>query len=883
MIREEVALLVALIGDAASREGFADCSVRRGAADQPEVLCEQGEQADTLLLLMPRREMPAFVEYGYRDPGSLRWTIVDRVRAPAIIGATEFLAWFTQTAVGLNRPVDRQLRTELLGEVDVTAVAFADLEAILLSEKTPILERRLAWLAITEATTLQERIQASRLSGPYLRVVDRFLVFAEDAHSRAGKRWSNEVNAYAVRRYIENATRQNGGEVSRFLTRMEHSGLIRLGNAAFHSRSDNGTSQRQQVFRIEDWARLGLLAGLSRQRAAIDVVDAREWVWSRIRTGAALSARNAALDLLLQFPQDPELVYLAALAMARLGARDEASEMLGKLIEDKDRAPSRPELERLVHALGGSAELTDDEPKWSYLFSEGRAGGEDRQAKLRLLVRDIVALSARIEKDAFAAAPRASAEAMARARRAFEGYKALSNWRPDDHYPAVNAAAMAALLGDQDAAASYASRAEIASASDTSYWGAASLAEALLIAGRTEEAVTAARQSARLARASDVGGDVASTRRQLKLLVERFPDAHRVAEQLPNLATVAFSGHMIPADMPATEASRHEAAMIEDLEQIYASQSIGTLFTALARGADIASAKAALQATEAKVALHVVLPFDPVQFRKHSVSVRKRTGEREWGKDFDDLIARAAAITVVCRKPMPEADRWAAIVVGNEVITGLALLHSDQQASERCLLVAVSAGGSPSSPEGTVALVNEWERHGLPVIVRPCGWRQPLSGDAPRKLPLPFQVLASIRAASMGINTDAILGAMPAGVSVVSRSGEGIDVSMPASGEALSVLAGLAHRHDLRCFADYVHVRGGVVSPKATDDFPEAAAIPPGTLLTTDTLAAVARFRFHRMVDVSPIGIRERDRKGQKGVRDLAPSQPVYRLTPAIA
>jgi adenylate cyclase len=228
---------------------------------------------------------------------------------------------------------------------------------------------------------------------------------------------------------------------------------------------------------------------------------------------AGLNAQ--ALDLARAAPKDAtdaaEILYLGALASARMGAIGEAEKWLAQI----DPQP-----------LGDSP-----------------------------LAVEVWSLAGRIAKEHYAEArDRTSASARDFAQGAIEFYQrafALSGTA----YPAVNAATMAMLSGDLPAAHAHARQALAALGTAGDHWDHATAGEALLILARLDEARAQYAEAYRLA--GNRFGDVASMRRQLLMIGS--PAARELATVLPAPQVIAFSGHMI--DRPARASPRFPARL----------------------------------------------------------------------------------------------------------------------------------------------------------------------------------------------------------------------------------------------------------------------------------------------------------------------------------
>ena len=156
--------------------------------------------------------------------------------------------------------------------------------------------------------------------------------------------------------------------------------------------------------------------------------------------------------------------------------------------------------------------------------------------------------------------------------------------------------------------------ADPAVAAGLDYWLAATRAEALLVLGRTHE-VAKALASPAIAASQDHGAR-SSTARQLEMIAVRWRmNPKQRAELLAPLAppgVVHFCGHMFAADEAA------EARIKAAIDAALAAEKVGFAYGALACGADILFAEAALSHG---VELHVVLPFEESIFQAAGATV----------------------------------------------------------------------------------------------------------------------------------------------------------------------------------------------------------------------------------------------------------------------
>jgi class 3 adenylate cyclase/tetratricopeptide (TPR) repeat protein len=357
---------------------------------------------------------------------------------------------------------------------------------------------------------------------------------------------------------------------------------------------------------------------------------------------------------------DPQVLYLGALACARMGAVDEAEAWLARI----DRAP-----------LGAN-----------------------------VLGVDVWSLAGRIAKERFAAArERGSAEAPALARVAMDAYErafALSR----DPYPAVNAATLAMLAGDAPRAAALAREAQRALGEPTDHWQHASLGEALLLLGRDDDARAHYAEAQRLA--GQRFGDIASMRRQLRLIGSDA--ALQLLDVLPAPRVIAFSGHMI--DRPGRTAPRFPPALEPEVANALRATiaRLGPVvgYAQAACGGDILFLEAM---QDAGWQTQVVLPFATESFIETSV----RFAGARWVERFHGVLAHATRVLVATEEPFLGDD--VLFEHAANLIQGLAFLRARELTSD-ALLLTVRDGDATARVGGSTSTANLWSQSGAAVL-----------------------------------------------------------------------------------------------------------------------------------------------------------------------
>jgi hypothetical protein len=264
-------------------------------------------------------------------------------------------------------------------------------------------------------------------------------------------------------------------------------------------------------------------------------------------------------------------------------------------------------------------------------------------------------------------------------RAAAEAYGAAARLG-DDSYSRINAATLVYLRGDRAAAAALAT--EVLAMLDsgeheaeTPYWIGATRAEALLLLGRVADAQQALAEAVALAPAARE--DRAATLRQFR----RILAADSADDGWLNAYALAPVLHFRGAIRLGSSA---DAALVRDA--VLAVRP-GIAYGALAAGADIVAAEAAL---EVGAELHVLLPAAPDVFRAHSVT----PVGADWGARFDRIIEAATSLECLDE---PGGLTHAAMVIGEWMALGLAVQEAALGDARPVLIEAVNrqeqAGG----------------------------------------------------------------------------------------------------------------------------------------------------------------------------------------------
>jgi class 3 adenylate cyclase len=387
--------------------------------------------------------------------------------------------------------------------------------------------------------------------------------------------------------------------------------------------------------------------------------------------GDYLQAYDLATQAMAAHPDDVQLRYLAVRALARSGATRQALDLYAR------------------YDLGGQGDA------------------------------DCLSLRARLEKDVALAS--GGAGRAPRLRRAAALYEDVHR-RLGGYYPAINAATLYLLAGDESRAAGCACEALAwcARRGDgedglDEYYRIASQAEAHLVLGETTEAQQALHRLASISR-DDLAAR-ASTRRQLRRILEARAQADSVLDPLAPPKILHYTGHMIaaPGGASGLEAAAEPVlagAVADSLDRTR----IGAAFGSLACGSDILFAEACLQRN---VELNLVLPFNIAEFVATSV----RPGGEGWVERFEAVRRRAASITLATDGDYLGDDSLFAYC--SELAMGKAILRA-RYIDADVAQFAVWDGKPAATISGAAADVARWRESGhdsriIAVERRPAG------------------------------------------------------------------------------------------------------------------------------------------------------------------
>ena len=421
---------------------------------------------------------------------------------------------------------------------------------------------------------------------------------------------------------------------------------------------------------------------LRRDPGALDRTDAV----ALARDALALAHPSLACEILRLAGGDaPEARYLAALAHARVGDLDRALALATALLEDH---------------------------------------------RVSALHEEALALTGRIAKDRWRRLPDGPASEAA-LRQAIEGYR--SAWeRGGGMFPGINAASLLWIAGAVDEAMALARRVREAAAREIEaapHWREATLGEAALLLGDAEAAASHYARARALAKGNL--GDLASMRRQLRMLGRRKPVPQEVWSALAPPRIVVFTGHMLDAPgcarprLPEAAVGPLAACLKQRLEALGA----GIGYCSAACGADLLFVEAML---ELGAEVHLTLPFARDDFLATSVAF----AGPGWVDRFERALTRAASVAYgVQERFLGDESLFAH---AGRLMQGAALLRGEQLESTP-LLLAVLAEDAELKPGGTRDLLENWTRLGLPSeCIDPAGLIAAIAPETPRETALPI-------------------------------------------------------------------------------------------------------------------------------------------------
>ncbi len=301
-------------------------------------------------------------------------------------------------------------------------------------------------------------------------------------------------------------------------------------------------------------------------------------------------------------------------------------------------------------------------------------------------------------------------------------------------YLLINVATLAFLSGDKargaDLARAVLSRLDDGGAiAETPYWLSATRAEALLLMGETARADAAL--GAAIALAPDSWADHASTLKQFRLiLAESGASAEWLTAHRPPLSA-HFAGHLGVSGNDAATLHAQVEALIRD-------HRIGFAYGALAAGADIVIAEAALVAG---AELHVILPVRREFYLAQSVT----PFAGDWLARFEACIEAATSLTEISQ--IDGAFEPLTIALAGDVAMGSTVLNARMLETAACqIIVADDGDGIYGNGLHTARDAARWASRGHQqfVLKYPRSAGVDASGSGPVEQPSPTRRISAV-------------------------------------------------------------------------------------------------------------------------------------------
>jgi tetratricopeptide (TPR) repeat protein len=327
-------------------------------------------------------------------------------------------------------------------------------------------------------------------------------------------------------------------------------------------------------------------------------------------------------------------------------------------------------------------------------------------------VPDAWTLRARIYKDLWKLT--GSPDALEQSLREYEKAAEIRK-DADAYYPEVNIATLALLSGDRRKAVEYATKVttRLDARVPRDYWEAGSLAEALLVLGRIDEARLHYSEAMEL---DPFPARKLTTRQQARLLLGHLGEDRNAFEDLFRIPpVVCATGHVIdPPQRPhARFPAERESSVRRRVQALLARWGARFGYSGAAGGADLIFVET-LHALGGETS--IVLPVDRKTFCEWSVA---GSGPR-WIERYHVALARACSVTEspLSREDVEGEDIWD---FGNRMILGNALRRASELETQLNVL-AVWDGKPGDGRGGTADMVDLARRRGLSVhIIDPLG------------------------------------------------------------------------------------------------------------------------------------------------------------------
>lgn len=380
----------------------------------------------------------------------------------------------------------------------------------------------------------------------------------------------------------------------------------------------------------------------------------------------------------------------------------------------------------------GSAHFPDD-PQLRYLSALALARGRnismaERQAKVLLgepeldsgLRVEAISLIGRLYKDRYQRATNERAK-VEFARKSAKRYRTAFELSRRS-YPAINAATMSLLAGSSKdevqrlaGEAIQQAHAEVRASGDHSdYWLLATIGEAYLLleqfVGEDDDDTCAAWWYRRAVKeAGDRTGDIVAMRQQMRLIQGKWQIPKAVLEICEIGAMLVFAGHMIdhPNRVTSGRPPRFpDDPRVEDAVKNAIGSQIDEFqgqvgYSSAACGSDILFAE---QMLERGAELHIVLPFATRDFCRTSVDFGL-PAMRGWRTRFDAVLAKATQVHYCTSERF--LDDALLFEFGNHVSQGLAITRAEQLGVDPIALVVREPTAAPLLG-GTSYFLEHW-------------------------------------------------------------------------------------------------------------------------------------------------------------------------------
>jgi class 3 adenylate cyclase len=379
--------------------------------------------------------------------------------------------------------------------------------------------------------------------------------------------------------------------------------------------------------------------------------------------GEFFRAYDLATDALELFPADVGLAHRAVLSLANAGATSLALEKYYEFGLDKK---AETDVRSLLGRLKKDQAFAETGEARAALFREGRA----------------------LYEDAFRTATAAG--------------------DPEAYYPAINAATLALLAGDAEAAAGLAGEVlvlvapRIATLDDAAadrYWVLATALEAHVVQGDLDAACRLVDEVVAAAGHDDAA--LATTGRQL----ERIVAAKKLDPSVLSAFKPATVVHYLGSNKQATTAAADIAPLLKGIR-------IGAAYGSLAAGTDILFAEALL---EQGAALNIVLPFAVEDFVEQLV----RPAGEDWVARFEACLAAAKTVRFATEDAYLGDDQL--FPYSGSLAMGLASLCARHLHAPLMQLAVWDGVIDEGAILDTAADMSAWREAGHPVKLMPTG------------------------------------------------------------------------------------------------------------------------------------------------------------------